>query len=64
MTYCSQLSLVDIYKNCQDLMITDRPAFFSLLEEHLDLSEFIPINFYNAHYQKKGVTGFIVLVLL
>lgn len=33
-------------------MITDKPSFFSLLEEHLDLSEFIPFNFYNAYYQK------------
>jgi hypothetical protein len=54
MTVCSQLSLSDVYNNCQDLMITDKPAFFSLLEEHLDISEFIPINFYNAYYQKYG----------
>jgi hypothetical protein len=54
MTVCSQLSLSDVYKNCQDLMITDKPTFFSLLEEHLDISEFIPINFYNAYYQKYG----------
>lgn len=54
MTVCSQLSLADVYKNCQDLMISDKPAFFSLLEEHLDFSDFIPINFYNAYYQKYG----------
>lgn len=54
MTVCSQLSLSDVYKNCQDLMITDKPTFFSLLEEHLDFSQFIPFNFYNAYYQKLG----------
>lgn len=54
MTVCSQLSLADVYKNCQDLMVSDKPTFFSLLEEHLDISEFIPINFYNAYYQKCG----------
>ena len=54
MSVCTQLSLADVYKNCQDLMIADKPTFFSLLEEHLDISEFIPINFYNAYYQKYG----------
>ena len=54
MTVCSQLSLADVYKNCQDLMLSDKPTFFSLLEEHLDFSEFIPINFHNAFYQKYG----------
>lgn len=50
MTVCFQLSLADVYKNCQDLMVSDKPTFFSLLEEHLDFSKFIPINFYNAYY--------------
>ena len=54
MTVCSQLSLLDIYKDCQDLMVSDRSTFFSLLEERLDFSEFIPSNFYNAYYQKLG----------
>lgn len=49
MTFYSQLSLADVF-HCQDLMITDKPAFFSLLEEYLDISEFTPINFYNAFY--------------
>ncbi len=50
MTVCSQLSLADVYKNCQDLMFSDKPISFSLLEKHLDFSGFIPINFYNAYY--------------
>lgn len=54
MTVCSQLSLLDIYKDCQDLMVSDRSTFFSLLEARLDFSEFIPSNFYNAYYQKLG----------
>jgi hypothetical protein len=69
MTVCSQLSLADIYKNCQNLMISDKPAFFSLLEEHLNFSDFIPINFYNAYYQKYGrnrvypLSGFIASLI-
>lgn len=54
MTKYSQLSLADVYSNCQDLMVSNKSAFFSLLEEYLDFSAFIPTNFYNAFYQKYG----------
>ncbi len=41
-TIYSQLSLADIYKDCQDLFLSDKPAFFSLLENYIDFEEFIP----------------------
>lgn len=69
MNVCTQLSLADVYKNFQDLMVSDKPAFFSLLEEHLDFSDFIPVNFYNAYYQKYGrnrvypLSGFIASLI-
>ena len=51
--YC-QVSLKDTFANCQDLFIEQSPAFFQLLEQNLDISEFIPRQFYSAFYQKLG----------
>lgn len=53
-TSFSQLSLPDIYTECQELFINDTPTFFKLLDQHLDLSEFIPSSFYNAFYKRFG----------
>ncbi|MHB1393075.1 MAG: transposase [Clostridia bacterium] len=53
-TVYSQLSLADIYKDCQDLFLSDKPAFFSLLENYIDFEKFIPPTFYNAFYQNFG----------
>lgn len=64
MTVCSQLSLVDVLKNCQNLLFSDKHIFFSLLEDFLDFSEFTPINFYNAYYQKYWAIGFTLLLHL
>lgn len=50
----SQLSLADIFKDCQDIFVSDKPTFFSLLEQYIDFKEFIPQTFYNAFYQKLG----------
>jgi len=49
-----QVSLKDIYTDCQDLFLDQKPSFFQLLEEHIDLGEFIPISFTNAFYQNLG----------
>ena len=37
-----QLSLADIFKDCQNKFDNDKPAFLSLLEQHIDLDEIIP----------------------
>ena len=48
----------------------DVPSFFQLLEQHLDISLFIPQSFYNAFYQKLGrsrlypLTGFLSALIL
>ena len=32
-----QLSLADIFQDCQEKFENDKPAFFSLLEQHIDM---------------------------
>ena len=49
-----QLSLADIFQDCQDKFENDKPAFLSLLEEHIDLDEIIPITFRNHFYASTG----------
>ena len=49
-----QLSLADIYSDCQDKLENDKPAFLSLLENHIDLDEIIPISFRNHFYASTG----------
>ena len=45
-----QLSVADIFQDCQDKFDNDKPAFLSLLENHIDLDEIIPVTFYNHFY--------------
>ncbi len=65
-----QISLKDTFSDCQDMFIDDTPSFFQLLEEHLDISEFIPSVFYNASHQHLGrkrdypLTGFLSALIL
>jgi len=49
-----QLSLADIYSDCQEKFENDKPAFLSLLETHTDIDEFIPISFRNHFYASTG----------
>ena len=51
-----QLSLTDIFSNCQEKFENDKPAFLSLLETHIDIDEFIPIFFRNHFYASTGRT--------
>lgn len=50
----TQISLPDIFHDCQNMFISDNPTFFSLLEDHIDFSDFIPLNFYTAFYKSLG----------
>lgn len=45
-----QLSLEDIFSDCQNKFENDKPAFLSLLETHIDMDEIIPISFRNHFY--------------
>lgn len=51
-----QLSLADIFQDCQNKFENDKPAFLSLLETHIDLDEIIPITFRNHFYASTGRT--------
>ena len=52
-----QLSLTDIFEDCKDIFESDKPQFLTLLdllENHIDLDEFIAISFYNHYYAATG----------
>ena len=65
-----QISLKETFADCQDAFFDDIPSLFQLLEEHLDISEFIPSVFHNAFYQSLGrkrlypLTGFLSALIL
>lgn len=65
-----QLSLKDTFSECKDMFNDDVPSFFQLLEQHFDLSLFIPQTFYNAFYQHLGrkrdysLTGFLSALII
>ncbi len=49
-----QITLSDIFSDCQNKLIDDSPSFFKLLSEHVVLDEFIPAEFYSAFYCSLG----------
>lgn len=51
-----QLSWADIFQDCQNKLVNDKPAFLSLLETHIDIDEMIPISFSNHFYASTGRT--------
>lgn len=65
-----QISLSDIFSDCQNTFIDDPPSFFSLLSEHFDLNEFIPPEFLTAFYLSTGrkrvytLQGFLTAFIL
>lgn len=51
---CNQLSLADVFSDCQDIYESDKPAFLSLLQSHIDLDEIIPVSFRKHFYASTG----------
>lgn len=49
-----QISLKNIFSDCQNLFLDDTPSFFKILSEHFDINDFIPIEFFNAFYNSIG----------
>ncbi len=49
-----QLSLADIFSDCQEKFENDKPAFLSLLEQHINLDEIVPFSFRNHFYASTG----------
>ena len=50
----NQLSLADIFSDCKEKFETDKYQFLSLLENTINLDEFIPTSFYNHFYASTG----------
>ena len=50
----NQLSVADIFSNCQELYNCDKPQFLRLLEEHIDLDELVPSTFRHNFYASTG----------
>lgn len=65
-----QVSLKETFSDCQDMFFDNTPSFFQLLEEHIDIADFIPLNFSLAFYQNLGrkrlypLTGFLSALIL
>ena len=49
-----QLSLTDIYSDCKTFFESDKPKFLSILEDNINLNEFIPLSFYHHFYASTG----------
>lgn len=49
-----QLTLADIFEDCQEIYDSDKPQFLTLLENHIDLDSIIPLSFYQHYYASTG----------
>lgn len=49
-----QLSVADIFQDCQNIFEEDKLRFLALLEQHIDLDEIILVTFYNHFYASTG----------
>jgi transposase-like protein DUF772 len=49
-----QLSLADYFSDCQEKFEEDKNSFLALLQQHINLEEFIPISFRNRFYADTG----------
>ena len=50
----NQLSLADIFSDCQEIFESDKPQFLSLLQQHIDLDEIVPASFRKHFYASTG----------
>ena len=50
----NQLSVADIFADCQNKFEDDKPAFLALLESYIDLDEIVPVTFSNYFYALTG----------
>lgn len=65
-----QISLKETFSSCQDMSIDDTPSFFRLLDEHFDISQYVPqpftMLFTNPEAGKRvyPLTGFLSALIL
>ena len=50
----NQLSMADIFSDCQDILDLDKPQFLDLLENHINLDEIVPASFREHFYASTG----------
>ena len=46
--------MADIFEDCKDIYESDKPQFLTLLENHIDLDEIVPVSFRNHYYASSG----------
>lgn len=46
--------MTDIFEDCQEIYESDKPQFLTLLENHIDLDEIVPVSFRNHYYASSG----------
>ena len=44
----------DIFEDCQNIYESDKPQFLTLLENHIELDEIVPISFRRHYYVSTG----------
>ena len=49
-----QLTLADVFSDCQEIFVSDKPQFLTPLENHIDLDSIISVSFYNHYYSSTG----------
>jgi hypothetical protein len=65
-----QTTFSEIFGECRDMFHESSPSFFKLLEEYIDLNEFIPYGFYADFHKSLGrnrtypLTGFLSALIL
>jgi len=67
---CHQITLSEMFVECQDIFESKPPKFFELLDENVDISEFIPARFHLAFHKRFGrkrdypLEGFLASLIL
>ena len=54
LNYENQLNLGNIYKECTELFREQKPKFLELLDEYIDINQYIPYSFKKAFYADTG----------
>ena len=52
----NQLSLENVFQDCQTAFSDAKPAFLALLQSHINLNDIVPVSFRNHFYASTGRT--------
>lgn len=59
----NQLSLADVFSDWQKIYNSDKPLFLSLLQQHIDLNEFVPASFRKWFYTSTSRSFPLILLV-